>query len=185
MLFVAVAAGAILGVTGSGSGAAAALRAAPPPPVPYDAATGQALVSEAKQITQGGSPWTGGCGPGANGSHCVPYSWGGGHGPAPGPTDGICQGWGLAGAPKTLFAGPACAASVTKAHPYGYGDNGKYGLDCSGFVRWVYALVYADIGPVALSHAQAQPRPARSPPPGPDLCRPQDDPRATAMVAAS
>ena len=42
-------------------------------------------------------------------------------------------GWGRpAGAPKTLFAGPACAVSVTKAHPNGYGDNGTYGLDCSG-----------------------------------------------------
>jgi cell wall-associated NlpC family hydrolase len=166
VLFVAVAAGAILGVTGSGSGAAAALRAAPPPPVPYDAATGQALVSEAKQITQGGSPWTGGCGPGANGSHCVPYSWGGGHGPAPGPTDGICQGWDRpAGAPKTLFAGPACAASVTKAHPYGYGDNGKYGLDCSGFVRWVYALVYGQdvLGPGTTTAQQAQPGLAKVP----------------------
>jgi hypothetical protein len=68
----------------------------------------------------------------------------------PGPSDGICQGWGMpAGAPKTLFAGPVCVHSVSKAHPYGYGDNGKYGLDCSGFVRWVYALVYGQdvLGP--------------------------------------
>ena len=58
----------------------------------------------------GGSPWTGGCVPNTGGLHCVPYSWGGGHGAQPGPSDGICQGWSRAsGAPKTLFAGPACA----------------------------------------------------------------------------
>src|SRR6185437_15157243 len=96
----------------------------------------------------------------------VPYSWGGGHGPRPGPTDGICQGWGRpAGAPKTLFAGPACASSVTKAHPSGYGDNGKYGLDCSGFVRWVYFLIYGQdvLGPGSTSAQQSQPALANVP----------------------
>jgi cell wall-associated NlpC family hydrolase len=155
VLLVIVTLGALLGVTGT------ALGASPPPPVPYNPATGRALVSQAEQIAQGGSPWTGGCVPGAGSSpRCVPYSWGGGHGPQPGPADGICQGWGRpAGAPKTLFAGPACAVSVTKAHPNGYGDNGTYGLDCSGFVRWVYALVYRRdvLGPGTTTAQRAQP----------------------------
>jgi len=136
------------------------------PPVPYDPVTGQALVSQAKQIMLGRSPWTGGCVPNTGGLHCVPYSWGGGHRPQPGPTDGICQGWGRpAGAPKTLFAGPACAASVSKSHPFGYGDNGTYGLDCSGFVRWVYALVYDQdvLGPGATTAQQARPGLAKVP----------------------
>jgi len=70
-----------------------------------------------------------------------------------------------AGAPKTLFAGPACASSVTKAHPYGYGDNGKYGLDCSGFVRWVYFLIYGQdvLGPGSTSAQQSQPALANVP----------------------
>jgi cell wall-associated NlpC family hydrolase len=41
-----------------------------------------------------------------------------------------------------LFSGPKCASTVSKKHPRGYGDNGTYGLDCSGFTRWVYYLVY-------------------------------------------
>jgi hypothetical protein len=84
----------------------------------------------------------------------------------PGPSDGICQGWGRpAGAPKTLFAGPACVHSVSEAHPYGYGDNGKYGLDCSGFVRWVYALVYGQdvLGPGTTDGQQARPGLAKVP----------------------
>jgi hypothetical protein len=67
-----------------------------PPAVPYDPVKGQALVSQAKQIMLGGSPWTGVCVPNTGGLHCVPYSWGGGHGSQPGPSDGICQGWGRA-----------------------------------------------------------------------------------------
>jgi hypothetical protein len=35
------------------------------------------------------------------------------------------------------------STAAVQAHPYGYGDNGKYGLDCSGFVRWVYFLIYS------------------------------------------
>jgi cell wall-associated NlpC family hydrolase len=152
VLLAAVASGAILGTAGTAA-------AAPPRAVPYNAATGQLLVSKAKQIALGGAPWTGGCVPGTGGLHCVPYSWGGGHGAQPGPTDGICQGWSRsAGQPKNLFAGPACAASVTKAHKFGYGDNGTYGLDCSGFVRWVYDLVYGTdaLGPGTTTDQQSQ-----------------------------
>jgi cell wall-associated NlpC family hydrolase len=160
VLLFAVASSAVLGVTGSGAVAGSA------PPILYDPAKGQALVNQAKQIALGGSPWTGGCVPNTGGLHCVPYSWGGGHGPQPGPTDGICQGWGRpAGAPRNLFSGPACASSVSKAHPYGYGDNGKYGLDCSGFVRWVYALVYGQdvLGPGTTTAQQSRPGLAKVP----------------------
>ena len=61
--------------------------------------------------------------------------------------------------------GPACAVSVTKAHPSGYGDNGKYGLDCSGFVRWVYFLVYGQdvLGPGTTAAQQSQPALAKVP----------------------
>jgi NlpC/P60 family len=158
VLLIAVASGAIVGL--ADPVAANALRAGPPRVVPYNPVMGQALVSQAKQIALGGSPWTGGCQPDTGGAHCVPYSWGGGHSAQPGPTDGICQGWGRpAGAPKTLFAGPACAVSVTKAHRFGYGDNGTYGLDCSGFVRWAYALVYGTdvLGPGTTTDQQDEP----------------------------
>jgi hypothetical protein len=81
VLLFAMASSAVLSVTGSDAVAASA------PPVPYDPVAGQALVSKAKQIMLGGSPWTGGCVPNTGGLHCVPYSWGGGHGPQPGPAD--------------------------------------------------------------------------------------------------
>jgi cell wall-associated NlpC family hydrolase len=160
VLLLGVSSSAILGFAGPVAAAGS------PPAVPYDPVKGQALVSQAKQIMLGGSPWTGGCVLNTSGLHCVPYSWGGGHGAQPGPSDGICQGWSRAsGAPKTLFAGPACAHSVSKAHPYGYGDNGKYGLDCSGFVRWVYALVYGQdvLGPGPTDTQQARPSLAKVP----------------------
>ncbi|GLX96481.1 hypothetical protein Hesp01_44310 [Herbidospora sp. NBRC 101105] len=51
----------------------------------------------------------------------VPYAWGGGHGSAPGPSFGTCN-W---------YTGPLpCRADVT------------FGVDCSGFARWVYHLAY-------------------------------------------
>jgi hypothetical protein len=64
-----------------------------------------------------------------------------------------------------LFVGPACVHSVSKAHPYGYGDNGKYGLDYSGFVRWVYALVYGQdvLGSGTTDGQQARPGLAKVP----------------------
>jgi hypothetical protein len=107
VLLFAVTSGAVLGVSGP------VAAAGWPPAVPYDPVTGQALVSQGKRIALGGSPWTRGCVPNTGGLHCVPYSWGGGHGSQPGPSDGICQGWGRpAGAPKTVFAGPACASTA-------------------------------------------------------------------------
>ncbi len=131
----------VFGVAGTAAlaGSPAASRQA----LPHDPTTGQALVSEAKQIALGESPWTKGCVPNTNGPHCVPYSWGGGHEEQPGPSDGNCQTWTRdPGVPKTLFSGPKCASTVSKKHLLGYGDNGTYGLDCSGFTRWVYYLVY-------------------------------------------
>jgi len=58
-----------------------------------------------------------------------------------------------------------CESGRFKAHPYGYGDNGKYGLDCSGFVRWVYVLVYGQdvLGPGTTDGQQARPGLAKVP----------------------
>jgi cell wall-associated NlpC family hydrolase len=138
---VTYAGGIVFGL--AGTAALAGSPDAPDPALAYDPTTGQALVSEAKQIALGETPWTKGCVPNTNGLHCVPYSWAGGHEEQPGPSDGNCQTWSRdPGVPKTLFSGPKCASTVTKKHPLGYGDNGTYGLDCSGFTRWVYYLVY-------------------------------------------
>lgn len=108
---------------------------------PYNPVVGQAIVSQAEQLAVGESPWLKGCVPNTGGLHCIPYSWGAGHGTQPGPSDGICQTWPKPpGSPKNLLDGPNCKAS--RKYPLGYGDNGTFGLDCSGFTRWVYALVY-------------------------------------------
>lgn len=88
---------------------------------PYDPAVGQAIVSQAELIATGESPWLNGCVPNMGDFHCVPYSWGAGHGAEPGPSYGNCN--------KYTGHKP-CIAPQT------------FGLDCSGFTRWVYALVY-------------------------------------------
>jgi hypothetical protein len=77
----------------------------------------QGIVAIAQTIERGlpiaSAHWPGGI---------VPYSWGGGHSPSgPGPSLGICAG----------YTGPSpCRANQTK------------GVDCSGFVRWVYSIAF-------------------------------------------
>lgn len=81
---------------------------------PTEPAPGSEIVKIARAIKDGQAVpgWTGGS---------VPYAWGGGHGSAPGPSFGTCN-W---------YTGPQpCRANVT------------YGVDCSGFARWVYHLAY-------------------------------------------
>lgn len=76
---------------------------------------GSQIVAKAQAIAAGKAEpgWAGGS---------VPYSWGGGHPDRiPGPTLGTCKG----------YTGPKpCNADKT------------VGVDCSGFTRWVYYLVY-------------------------------------------
>jgi hypothetical protein len=105
---------------------------------PYNPVIGTKLVEEADYLAAGGWPWQLGC---SAGGGCIPYSWGGGHGRKPGPSEGICgDGWEPASAlaPKNLYDGPKCAAE----HNANGAPNGTFGLDCSGFTRWVYDLVY-------------------------------------------
>ncbi len=81
---------------------------------PPDPTPGSEIVKVATAIKDGQvmQGWPGGF---------VPYAWGGGHGSAPGPSFGTCN-W---------YTGPQpCRANVT------------FGVDCSGFARWVYHLAY-------------------------------------------
>ncbi|HTK07062.1 MAG TPA: NlpC/P60 family protein [Ktedonobacteraceae bacterium] len=76
----------------------------------------QNIVAIAQAIEQGQAieqaHWDGGI---------VSYAWGGGHGSTPGPSLGTCSG----------YTGPSpCRANQTD------------GLDCSGFVRWVYSIAF-------------------------------------------
>ncbi len=117
---------------------------------PYDPVIGKAIIAQARRLLSGGSPWTRGCvagvgaGPGGTAKAqpaCIPYSWGAGHGTNPGPSQGRCgAGWSPSSpsAPGNLYDGPLCS----KNHNKSGAPNGTYGLDCSGFTRWVYALVY-------------------------------------------
>jgi len=62
----------------------------------------------------------------------IPYSWGGGHPPrtdSPGPSLGTCQG----------YTGPH-HKSLKACESYKQGPTHTFGLDCSGFTRWVYYL---------------------------------------------
>jgi hypothetical protein len=97
--------------------------------------TGERIVCIAKQAI-GGLPLPGWPGGG------IPYSWDAGRASTVGATEGVCQGWPRPkdppGAP--LVDGPAC--KVTTSCPEGCGDNGTFGLDCSGFTRWIYDLAY-------------------------------------------
>jgi hypothetical protein len=125
-------------VTVPAAGTATEPPAGPVAVPPYNPVMGGKIVAEAIQVVAGGWPWQFGC---AVSGSCVPYSWGGGHGPNPGPSEGICgDGWGLPSpaAPKDLYDGPQCAA----AHNANGAPNGTYGMDCSGFTRWIYYLAY-------------------------------------------
>ena len=88
---------------------------------PYNAQTGQAIITQSEQLAQGKLPWTNGCFASSKSLHCIPYSWGAGHGKYPGPSEGTCRGY---------TGHTPCLATQT------------FGVDCSGFTRWVYALVY-------------------------------------------
>jgi hypothetical protein len=122
---------------GQPAGAAVTLRSAAAPP--YDAAVGDEIVTTAEDLARGGSLWTRGCEKDAP-THCIPYSWGGGHDPLPGPSQRKCRdGWTPPKrAPGDLRDGPECYRNGNKNDA----ENGTYGLDCSGFTRLVYYLVY-------------------------------------------
>ncbi|GAA4101145.1 C40 family peptidase [Nonomuraea soli] len=78
----------------------------------------------------------------------IVYSWGGGHASRPGPSRGTCLGY--RGKIKP------CPAAKTR------------GLDCSGFVRWVYALAHGTdvLGPGTTDDHIAKLRKAAIPRPG-------------------
>ncbi|ACU75102.1 NLP/P60 protein [Catenulispora acidiphila DSM 44928] len=93
------------------------------PPPPPTGSVQSKIISYAKAIEAGDAEkgWGGGR---------VPYGWVGGHGAKPGPSAANC---GASG------GDPACW-TATSHHTLGH--NGQISLDCSGFVRWVYALAY-------------------------------------------
>ena len=107
------------------------------PSAPNHPAFGHALAAQAEALADGHAPWTKGC---VAKQKCIPYSWGGGHSRI-GPTYGSCPTLGR----RRQRA--ACDSSHV------------YGLDCSGFARWVYALVYGRdvLGGIGTDGQLAQP----------------------------
>jgi cell wall-associated NlpC family hydrolase len=85
---------------------------------------------------------------GWGGGYALPYAWGGGHGTKPGPSYGTCG---------SGYSGPQpCTA------------NSTFGVDCSGFTRWVYAIAYGSdvLGAVNTNGQIARLRKVTAPQPG-------------------
>jgi len=111
------------GIVGPDTKAALTGSATTSNPPPVSAATMQKIVQYATDIKNGDAEpgWSGGK---------VPYGWDGGHGPKPGPSTVDCA---ASGGDNDCW---------TATNNGTIGANGTIGIDCSGFVRWVYSLAY-------------------------------------------